>query len=152
MRHDVPIYFAKYSHDINLIDNPGWKQPRRYVKNTKKMNRLLRAANAKQLRNTVNIKFGVNIPCYHKYSMIFDYNNGSTNWKAAELLELNKIYNSNPLEYLRPVSKERIPPGHTKIQVHLIYYYKQDGIYKARMVDSGNMTGPNIDPYSSRVI
>ena len=44
----------------------------------------------------------------------------------------------------------RIPPDHTKIQVHIIYDYKQYYMYKARMVDSGNMTGPNIDTsYSS---
>ena len=39
----------------------------------------------------------------------------------------------------------RIPPDHTKIQVHIIYDYKQYDMYKACMVDSRNITGPNID-------
>ena len=62
MRHYYPIYFAKYAHDHDLLDNPGWKQLRRYVNNTKKINRLLKATKAKQIWNTVKIKFNKNIP------------------------------------------------------------------------------------------
>ena len=78
---------------------------------------------------------------------MFDANNGNTKCKDAELLKLKKMYNFDPFESLGPVSKARIPPDHTKIQVHLIYNYKQDGRYKAHMVASGNMTGPNLDAY-----
>ena len=60
------MYLDKYEHDNDLINKPGWKQLCRYVKNTKKMNRLLKAAKAKQRSNTVKIKFGVKIPRYHK--------------------------------------------------------------------------------------
>ena len=52
---------------------------------------------------------------------MFDTDNGNTNWKGNELLELKKIYNFDPFESLGPVNKARIPTVHTKIQVHLIY-------------------------------
>ena len=63
----------------------------------------------------VKIKFGVNIPRYHKEAMMFDANNGNTDWKDSELLELKQIYNFNPFDSLGPVNNSRIPPGHTKI-------------------------------------
>ena len=69
----------------SLIDNFGWNHLRRYVKNTNNMNHLLKAAKAKQQRNTANIKFGMKIPCAHKEAMIFDADNGNTKWKDAEL-------------------------------------------------------------------
>ena len=47
MSRNNPIYLAKYAHDNELIDNPEWKQLRRYVKNTKNMNRLPKAVKAK---------------------------------------------------------------------------------------------------------
>ena len=61
MRRDDPIYLAKYARNNNPIYNPRWKHLRRYVKNTKKINLLLKDAKAKQLRNTLKIKFGMNI-------------------------------------------------------------------------------------------
>ena len=91
MRRGDPIYLAKYAHDNGLIEKPRWKQFRHYVKNTKKMNRLLKAAKDKQWRNTVKIKFGLKIPRDHKEAMIFDADNVNTNWKGSELLELKKI-------------------------------------------------------------
>ena len=84
--------------------------------------------------------------------MLFGADNGNTNWKDDEILELTQIYNFGPFESLGLVNKSHIPPGHTKIQVHLIYDYKQDGRYKARTVASSNMTWPNIDTYYYIVI
>ena len=144
--------FAKYAHDNDLIDKPGRKQPPWYVNNTKKMKRLLKADKANQLSNTANIKFGVKIPREHKEAMMFDSDNGNTNCKDAEILELKKIYNFYPFESLGTVSKACIPLGNTKIQVYLIYNYKKYGRYKECMVASGNMTGPNLDTYYSSFI
>ena len=89
------------------------------------MNRLLSTFKSNQRRNTVRIKFGMNIPLDHKNSMMFDADNENTNWKYDELLELKKIYNFNPFESLGTFNKAHIPPGHTKTQVHIIYNYKK---------------------------
>ena len=47
MQHDDNIYLAKYSRDHDLLDNPGWKQLRWYVNDTKNMKRLLKSSKAK---------------------------------------------------------------------------------------------------------
>ena len=86
MRRDDPIYLSKYTCDNDRIYKPGWKQICRSAKDTNKMNCLLKSAKAKQRRNALNIKFGMNIPQYHKEVMMFDSGNGNTNKKDDELL------------------------------------------------------------------
>ena len=53
--------------------------------------------------------------------MMFDAGNGNTNWKDTEIIELKHIYTFNPFNYIGTATITRIPPGHTKIQVHIIY-------------------------------
>ena len=134
------------------MDKTGWKNIFCHVNNTNKMNRLLKAARSKQLRTTVKIKSGMNIPRDHKDAMLFYANNDNTNWKYAELLKLKQIYNFDPFNSIGPVTSAPIPPGHTKIQVHLIYEYKQYGRYMERMVAYGNMNEPNLGTYYSSTI
>ena len=62
------------------------------------------------------------IPCEHKEAMMFGADNGNTKWKGTDLLELKQIYNFDPFDSLSPATSSCIPPGHTNIQVHLIYY------------------------------
>ena len=114
-RRDEPIYLAKYVRENYLLGTSGWKQLCCYVKNTNNINRLLKSSKGKQHRNTVKIKFGMDIPCDHKDSMIFDANKVNTNWKDSELLELKQIYKFYPFDYLGPVNSARIPTSHTKI-------------------------------------
>ena len=84
--------------------------------------------------------------------MIFDANNGNTTWKYIELLELKKMCNLDPFDYLGHATSTHITPGHTKIQLHIINEYNQYVRYNARMVTSGNITGTNLDTYYSSVI
>ena len=88
MIRDYPIYLAKYARDNELLNNPGWKKPRCYVNDTKKMNLLLKADKSKHIRNTVRFKFLMKTSRNHKEVMIFDAKNGNTNWKYADLLEI----------------------------------------------------------------
>ena len=74
------------------------------------------------------------IPRDHKEAMMFDAKNANTNWKDDDILELNQIYNFDLFNSLRLVTSACIPPGHTKIQVDVIYDYEQDERYMARMV------------------
>ena len=76
-----------------------------------------------------------------------DTENGNTNWKYYDILGLETIYNFDPFDYLGTIISACIPPDHTKIQVHLICDYKKYVRYKAFMVASVNMTGPNLNTY-----
>ena len=116
------------------------------------MNWLIKAFKDKQRRKIVNIKFGMNIPRERKKEIMFNVDNVNTNWEDSELLELKQIYNLDPFDYIGPINSARIPPVYTNIQLHIIFYYKQYGRYKAHMVASGHMNGPNLDTYYSRVI
>ena len=66
MQRDDPIYLDNYVYDHDLLDYPGQKQLLWQVKNNKKMNRLLKDAKSKQLRNTARINFSMDITCYCK--------------------------------------------------------------------------------------
>ena len=70
------------------MNDHGRNQLRLYVNNNKKMNLLLKADKDRKTRNKVRIKFVMNIPCNNKEVMMFDVNNGNTNWKDDDLLEL----------------------------------------------------------------
>ena len=115
MQCNDSIYLAQYACEHYLLDNPGWKQLRRYVKKTKKMNRLLKYAKSKQHHNAVKIKFGMKILRDHKEAMMFDANNGNTNWKESGLLTIKQIYNFDPFDYINPATSTLILPGHTKL-------------------------------------
>ena len=78
----------------SLIDNFGWNHLRRYVKNTNNMNHRIKVAKNKQQRNTFNINFCINISCDLKEAMVFDADNGKTNWKDDELLSQSKYTTS----------------------------------------------------------
>ena len=91
IRRDDTIYLSNYARDNDLIEKPRRKQLQRYVKNTNNTNCLLKSTKAKQIRNTVRINFGMDINRENKEAMMFDSDNGNTNWKDTELLELKKI-------------------------------------------------------------
>ena len=81
MRRYDPIYLSKYACDHDILDNPVWKQVFRYIKNTRKINCLLKCPKANQYRNTAKIKLGMNIARDSKEVLIFYSDNGKTNWK-----------------------------------------------------------------------
>jgi len=145
-----PVTLAKYADEKNLLNTPGWKRLRRYSKNKKKMNRMLRQVHLNSMRTAVKIKFGVKVPRNHEEAMQFDRQMGSTKWQDAERLELQQLYDYSAFE---SKGKEgRLPRDHKMIRCRMVYDVKQDGRYKARFVAGGHLTGPNEDTYYSSVV
>ena len=62
MRHDDPITVAKYAKENDLLNEPGWKRLRNYVKTVKCMNKNLKQARLFAARTMIKYKFGVKIP------------------------------------------------------------------------------------------
>jgi len=142
-----PVTLAKYADEKNLLDVSGWKRFRRYVKNKKKLNRMVKQVQLYTLRTATRIKFGIKIPRDHAEAMAFDKANGNSLWADAEKLELDQLY-----EYKTFRTRGRngsMRKGYTRIRVQMIYDAKQCGMRKARLVAGGHLTGPSEDTYYS---
>ena len=62
MKVDDPITCAEYVLENGLLQTTGWKSLRKFAKNKKKLDRLLKQAKLKQLRREPIYKFGVRVP------------------------------------------------------------------------------------------
>ena len=149
MANDDPITLARYASNNGLLDTPGWKRFRRYAKNMKKMNRLVRQSKLKSKRTGPVIKFGVRVPRNYTEAVELDRKNGNTLWQDATKTEMSQIYEFGTFKSLG--KRSRYPPGFSKIKTWLIFDVKQDGRRKARLVCGGHMTPPSTEAYFSSV-
>ena len=62
MKVDDSITCAEYSLEKALLQTTGWKSLRKFAKNKKKLDRLLKQAKLKRLRREPIYKFGVRVP------------------------------------------------------------------------------------------
>jgi hypothetical protein len=81
-------------------------------------------------------KFGVLVPQTHAQAIELDKKNNNTRWQEAA----DKGIAGN------------VPSGYKRIRCHMIYDVKHDGRHKARLVDGGHLTDPNIESVYSGVV
>ena len=143
-----PVTLAKYADEKNLLDVAGWKRFQRYVKNKKKLNRMVKQVQLYTLRTATRIKF--KIPRDHAEAMAFDKANGNSLWADAEKLELDQLYEYKSFRIRGRNGSMR--KGYTKIRVRMFYDTKQCGKCKPCLVAGGHLTGPNEDTYYSSVV
>ena len=145
-----PVTCAIYAKENNLLELEGWKQFARLARRHKKMLRLANQAKLQSFRNRPVYKFGVQIPRSHEEAMLFDKQNGNDNWLQAEKRELAQI---NEYKTFKDLGKDGKPPkGYKKIRVHMVYDFKHDGRYKARLVAGGHLTEVPIHSVYSSVV
>ena len=138
IRRDDPISLATYAKDKDLLNKPGWKNLRRFIKTKKKYDRLVKQAVMKAKRRGPIWKFGVQVPRDHEEAMKLDTQNGDTKWADSEKLELSQL-----ADYKTFLDKGiGYNPGteYTKIRVRFVYDVKHDGRRKSRMVAGGHLT------------
>ena len=140
---DDPVTCAKYAKENNLLETPGWKRFKRLAQREKKFIRMLRQAFISKRKNAIKYKFGVRIPRNYKEAVEFDRANGNTLWQDATKKEMQLIKEFQTFKNIGKGAK--IPKGHHRIYVHLIYDCKVDGRRRARLVVSGNLTPPTTD-------
>ena len=87
---DDPITLVSYALEIELLDQPIWKKLRKYTKNNKKYQRLVKQSIMKGERRTPIFKFGVQVPRDHQEAIMLDDKNGDTKWQDAEKKELTQ--------------------------------------------------------------
>ena len=152
IKKDDPVTLAKYARDKGLLDKGPWKWAKRYAKDDKKLNRMLRNMNAsKKKARKVKFKFGVRIPRNYEEAMMFDKINGNTKWADACKTEIECLLIT--YECFKLLQKgEAIPKGYTKVPLIWAFDVKFDGRHRGRLVAGGHMTW--VDPeegYSSTV-
>jgi len=131
-----PVTMAAYAKEHNLLDTPGWKQFKRYVKNPKMIARAAKQTALKRSRTGIRIKFGFRVPRTIQEARRLDDRNGNTLWQEAIQQELEQLDDYDTFE----VSPNGVPEGYNKIRVHFVFDVKHDGRHKARLVAGGHMT------------
>ena len=145
-----PVTVALYAKKHNLLDVPGWKNLKRYVRNAKTLGRMINQVRLKNFRLKPVYKYGQQVPRNHDEAVMLDEKNGNTRWQDAEELELSQLMEYDSFESLGKGAP--IPDGYKKIPCHFVYDIKHSGKYKARMVAGGHRTGTPVDSVYSGVV
>ena len=147
---DDPITVSLYAQKNGLLDTPGWKDCKRYVKNEKKLARMINQARLKVNRTKPVYKYGYQIPRNHNEAVKIDKKYGNTKWQDAEKLEIKQLFEYEAFEDLGKDAP--VPKGYTQIPCHFVYDVKHDGRHKARMVAGGHRTSTPTDSVYSGVV
>ena len=125
------VTLARYAHDHDLINKPGWKFLRRTAKH-------MNAIKRRGMANQVQYKFGVHIPHMYNEAIMLDKENGNTLWQDAIWRELDQILSYKSFCNIRV----GVSPGgdFKKIKVKFILDCKADGCRKGCLVAWGGMT------------
>ena len=149
IRKDDPISLAKYAAENNLLDTNGWKKLRRYAKNQKKLDRMLRQSNLASIRRGKMYMFGVQVPRSDREADELDARNGNHKWKEAREAELRQL---DEYKTFKDAGIGARPDGYKKINVRIIYSVKHDLRHKARLVAGGHLTDPSQESNYSGVV
>ena len=152
MRHDDPVTLAKYGKENNLLNEPGWKRLKHYVKSSKRLERNIKQARMLAASTKLRYKFGVQVPCDKKEARKFDELSGNKLWDKAIKAELDQIIEEYKTfcDLGKYKSKSQIPRDHQLIKVNMVFDVKHDLQHKCRLVAGGHLTTPNGDKsYSS---
>ena len=91
MRHDDPVTLAKYAKENDLLNTPGWKRLKHYVKSAKAMKRNLKQVRIFAARTKLKYKFGVKVPRDEKEAELFDKDNKNNSWGDAISKKLDQV-------------------------------------------------------------
>jgi hypothetical protein len=133
---DDPITVAQYAEDNGLLDTPGWKKLKRFVKNKKTLARMVKQAKLTSSRNGPIYQFGIRAPRHVKEALAFDGINGNHLWKEATNAELAGLHEYDTFE---DIGKGIQPPGYKKIRTHFIFAVKHNLRHTGRMVTDGHL-------------
>ena len=142
MRHDDPATLAKYVKENDLLNEPGWKRPKKYVKSAQRMNRNLKQARRFATRTKIKYKIDVKVTRNDNEAQKFDRDNNNTLWEDAIQKELDQViteYNAC-CDIGKYKNKSQIPRDHQLIRVNLIFNVKHDLRHKCRLVAGGHKT------------
>ena len=133
--HD-PFLLVRYALRHKLLNHKGWEWTKHYIESDPELTRMVKAYTVS--RETVNIKFGVEVPATTKEAIALDLKNGDSKWKEAMKTEIDSINAYQTFRVLK--DDEKLPTGYKCIPYHCIYDVKFDGRRKCRLVAGGHRT------------
>ena len=131
-----PVTVADYAKAKDLLDTPGWKRLKKYVRRPQIRARIAKQVALRKRRTEARIKFGVRVPRTYQEALRIDRANGNKKWQEAIYAELEQLDEYKTFR----VSLEGVPQGYNKIRVHFVFDVKHDGRHKARLVAGGHLT------------
>ena len=147
---DCALPVAEHAEKHKLLDTPGWKRLKKFVKNKKKFTRMINQAKLRSFRASPRFKYGFEIPKNFKDAVRLDQENGNTKWQDAIILKLGQI--DDHQVFIDHGEHGSTPQGYKKITVHLVFDAKHDGRHKARLVAGGHLTEVPVDSVYSGVV
>ena len=95
---DDPVSMAVYALKNGLLDTPGWRRCRSYVKNVKKFGRMINQAKLKNYRRRPVYKYGYQVPRDHEEAVFIDEKNGPPSGKIQSSLKNSNSLTTPPSE------------------------------------------------------
>ena len=78
-----PVTCAVYAKEHGLLNEPGWKQFKKYACKAKTLQRLVNNLKRAQQFGQIVYKYGVRMPRNEKEAISLDRENGNTYWQDA---------------------------------------------------------------------
>ena len=144
------VTLAKYAHDHNLVDQPGWKWAKTKTKNPQKFMRLAKIFKSQVNPPSPRYKFGVRVPRNRQEALVIDKINGNNLWEEAIEKEINQLLFYDTFDIKG--TGEKAPDGYQKIPGFLVFDVKHDLRRKARFVAGGHVTNPPREEVYSGVV
>lgn len=139
-----------YAMRNQLLQTPGWKQCKPYVKNAKKFGHMINQAKLHNLRRRPVYKYGHQVPRDHQEVLFIDNKNGNTEWQDVKQVEIRQLKDYDTFRVLGLGAPR--PDGCIMIPCHLVYDCKHDGQHKAQFVAGWHRTPtPEVSVYSGVV-
>ena len=88
---DDPITCAVYANKHGLLNTPGWKHLRKYVKTSKRLLRAAEQFKIRQVRKAIKYQFGYQVLRNYEDALRLDMENGNHKWQDAMDVEMAQI-------------------------------------------------------------
>ena len=80
---DDPITTANYAFRHGLLEQPGWKHLRKYIRNGKRFRRMVKQAQRNSKANAPKFKYGIEVPRNERHAVELDQANGNSLWQEG---------------------------------------------------------------------
>ena len=142
---DESITCAVYAKKHGLLNTPGWKHLKKYVKTRKRPLRVAKQFKIRQVRKAIRYQFRNQVPRNYEDAFSLDMENGNHKWQDAMDVEMAQIkeygvFNDCGKAKWKGKTTTNAPSGYQNIRVLFIFVVKHCGKFKVRLVADGPLT------------